>query len=185
MNLRLVDDDKYNLLTLKSQLWKNLVFIFFFVFWGISPSRRSPGSYAVGRDPTIFLCSCVPMEIFFRWDGSGKFKNTRRKGTDQENSKQQEGKNGGRKKKRFLQLGGSHTCVFSIDREHPLATSLRRTHSYGNLPHNIISLRYKNVGCEWWLMINVAQFFTFIGNLWFWEIDQNCLGSGCCPDFEM
>jgi hypothetical protein len=75
--------------------------------------------------------------------------------------------------------------VFSIDREHPLATSLRRTHSYGNLPHNIISLRYKNVGCEWWLMINVAQFFTFIGNLWFWEIDQNCLGSGCCPDFEM
>jgi hypothetical protein len=62
--------------------------------------------------------------------------------------------------------------------------SLRRPHSYGNLPYNIISLRYKNVGCEcWWLMTNVARFFTFIGNLWLWEIDQNCLGSGCGPDF--
>jgi hypothetical protein len=78
--------------------------------------------------------------------------------------------------------------VFSIDQEQPLATSLmwpslRRTHSYGNLPYNIISLRYKNVGCEWWLMTNVARFFTFIGKLWFRERDQNCLGSGCGPDF--
>ncbi len=38
----------------------------------------------------------------FWWDGSGKFKNTRRKGTDHESSKNQEGKNGGKKKKRFL-----------------------------------------------------------------------------------
>jgi hypothetical protein len=36
-------------------------------------------------------------------DRSGKFKNTRRKGTDQENSKKQEGKSGGKKKKRSLQ----------------------------------------------------------------------------------
>jgi hypothetical protein len=40
------------------------------------------------------------MERFF--DGSQKFKNTRRKGTNQENSKKQEGKNGGKKKKRLL-----------------------------------------------------------------------------------
>ncbi len=38
--------------------------------------------------------------------------------------------------------GGSHTRVLSIDGEHLLATalmwtSLRRTHSYGNLPYNI------------------------------------------------
>jgi hypothetical protein len=31
----------------------------------------------------------------FQWDESGKFENTRRKVTDQENSKKQEGKNGG------------------------------------------------------------------------------------------
>jgi len=36
-------------------------------------------------------------------DRAGKFKNTRRKGTDQENSKKREGKNGGKKKKRSLQ----------------------------------------------------------------------------------
>ncbi len=53
-------------------------------------------------DPAIFLCSHVPMERFFDGTESGKFKNTRRKGTDQENSKKQEGKNGGEKKKIFL-----------------------------------------------------------------------------------
>jgi hypothetical protein len=42
----------------------------------------------------------------FSWDGSGKFRNTRRKGTDQENSKKQEGKNGGKKNKRFMALMG-------------------------------------------------------------------------------
>ncbi len=47
----------------------------------------------------------------FCWDGSGKFKNTRRKGTDQENSKKQEGKNGGKKKKRFLCMW-RFSCVF-------------------------------------------------------------------------
>jgi hypothetical protein len=42
------------------------------------------------------------MERLFDGMESGKFKNTRRKGTDQENPKKQEGKNGGKKKKRFL-----------------------------------------------------------------------------------
>ncbi len=79
----------------------------------------------MGGDPAIFLCSHVPRRRFFdgtdqensktrgkgqirkiqkhkERDRSGKFKNTR-KGTDQENSKKQEGKNGGEKKKRSLQ----------------------------------------------------------------------------------
>jgi hypothetical protein len=46
-------------------------------------------------------------------------------GTDQENSKHQERKNGGRKKKRFFSIcGGSHTRVFSIGRECSQATAL-------------------------------------------------------------
>jgi len=39
----------------------------------------------MGEIPLYFLCSHVPMERFFD-------------GTDQENSKKQEGKNGGKKK---------------------------------------------------------------------------------------
>jgi len=58
-----------------------------------------------GGDPAIFLRSHVLMERFYD-------------GTDQENLKTQEGKNGGKKKKRFFfnfnVLGDSHTRVFSI-----------------------------------------------------------------------
>jgi hypothetical protein len=36
-------------------------------------------------------------EKIFEWDGSGKFKTTRRKGTDKKNSKKKEGNNGGNK----------------------------------------------------------------------------------------
>jgi hypothetical protein len=61
---------------------------------------------------------------------------------DQENLKQQEGKNAGKQNKRFLCTWRFHTCVFSICQKCPRATaltkpSLRRTHSYGNLPYNI------------------------------------------------
>jgi hypothetical protein len=70
--------------------WKPL-FLFLFVFGGISPSRRSPGSYAEGE---ITLYSYVPMFLCNNFlmgrirkiqkpkeeaDKSGKFKNTRRK----------------------------------------------------------------------------------------------------------
>ncbi len=56
----------------------------------------------MGEDPAIFFTfPCSHGKIFLR-DESGNFKNTRRKGTDQENSKKQEGKNGGKKKKRFF-----------------------------------------------------------------------------------
>jgi hypothetical protein len=60
-----------------------------------------PRDLCCGGDPAIFLCSHVPMKRFFWWDRSRKFKNTRPKGTEQENSKKQEGKNGRKKKKRF------------------------------------------------------------------------------------
>ncbi len=56
-------------------LYKHL-FLFLFVFLGISPSRRSLGSYAVGEIPLYFY---VPMERFFD-------------GTDGENSETQGGK---------------------------------------------------------------------------------------------
>jgi hypothetical protein len=55
--------------------------------------------------------------------------------------KRKEGKSGGKKKRDFEGHGGSHTHVFSIGRECPwpialVSMSLKRTHSYGNLPYN-------------------------------------------------
>jgi hypothetical protein len=68
----------------------------------ISLSRRSLGSYAVGGEIPLcfFLRSHVPMERFFD-------------GMDQENSKDQERKNGGKKKKRLLPTTKSplHTYI--------------------------------------------------------------------------
>jgi hypothetical protein len=92
VHLSLVDDDKEQLAyTQVSVMLEPLLYIFLCILRDL-PSRRSLGSYAVGEGyPTIFLRFCVPMERFF-------------KGMDQENSKKQEGKNGGLKKKRFLQL---------------------------------------------------------------------------------
>jgi len=52
--------------------------------------QKIPRELCSEGDPTIFLCSHVPME------------RSRRKGTDQENSIRQEGKNGGKKEKRSL-----------------------------------------------------------------------------------
>ncbi len=107
------------------------LFLFLFVFWGISLSTRPLGSYAVGE---IALYFHVPMEQFFD-------------GTDQENSKTQRGRGQIKKiqenkkeimeerKRRDLCLGGgSHTCVFAIGWGCPQATtlvwpSIRRTHS--------------------------------------------------------
>jgi hypothetical protein len=72
-----------------------------------------------------------------------------------EKFKKQEGKNGGKKKKRLLSvLEDSHTHVFSIDRQCPQATalmrpSLRRTHSYVNLPYNKITLCESKFNISW------------------------------------
>jgi hypothetical protein len=69
---------------------------------------------------------CSHGKIFLR-DKSRNFKNARRKGDRSgKNSKKQEGKNGGTKKKRifFSICGGSHNRVFSIGREHPQASAL-------------------------------------------------------------
>jgi hypothetical protein len=92
---------------------KNPLFWFLFVFWRISSSRRSLASHAVGEE--ILLYFYVPM---FLWKDCYD-------GTDQENPKKQEGRNGGKKKKRFFcyLLGGSHTRVFSISQEWPWATT--------------------------------------------------------------
>jgi hypothetical protein len=79
----------------------------------------------VGEIPLYFY---FPMERFFD-------------GTDEENSKKQDGKNGGKKKKRFLHLWRfSYSCVLHRSAT-PRATalvqsSLWRTHSYENLPYN-------------------------------------------------
>ncbi len=131
VHLRLVDDDKEQLAYTQVSVMEEqpLLYIFVCILRDL-PKQKIPRELCGGGDPTIFLRSHGKI---FQGDGSGKFK-------------KQEGKNGGKKKKRFLQLGGFHTCVFSIDLECP--TSLSRTHSYGNLPYKIISLRYKNVGCE-------------------------------------
>jgi hypothetical protein len=48
------------------------------------PQQKIPRELCGGGDPAIFLRSHVPMKILFD-------------GTDQENSKKQEGKNGGKK----------------------------------------------------------------------------------------
>jgi len=79
----------------------------------VDPQQKIPRELCGDGDPAIFLHSSAPMERVFD-------------GTDQENSKTQEGKNGGNKKKRFFihLSGGSHTRVFSIGREHPWATTL-------------------------------------------------------------
>jgi len=93
----------------------------------LSPSRRSLGSYAVGE---ILLYLYVPM---FPWkdflsDGSAKLKNTR-KGTDNENSKKQ-GKNGGKKKKRFLHVWRfPYSCVLDW------SGTASDYHPHGTLPH--------------------------------------------------
>ncbi len=72
---------------------ENLSFYFSLYFEG-SPHQKIPRELSGGGDPAIFLCSHGKI---FWWDRSGKFKNTRRKGTDQENSKKQ-----GKKKERFF-----------------------------------------------------------------------------------
>jgi len=47
----------------------------------------------------MFLCSHGEIS---GWDGSGKFKTTRRKRTNQKNSRKQEGKNGERRRRDLL-----------------------------------------------------------------------------------
>ncbi len=80
------------------------------------------------RYNSTFLCSHGKI---FEWDGSGKFKITRRKGTDKKNSKKLEGKNGGKKTEEIVYIrGGSH--IFGVLHQsgtplgsHPHATLLQ------------------------------------------------------------
>jgi hypothetical protein len=54
-----------------------------------------------GRSCYISTFPCSHWKIFW-WDRSGKFKNTRSKGTDQEKNLKQEGRNGGKRKKEIF-----------------------------------------------------------------------------------
>ncbi len=87
------------------------------------PQQKITRELCSGGDRAIFLCS---HGTICWWDRSGKFKNTRRKGTNKENSRKQEGNNGGKKEKRSVRtwrfpywcvchwLGmpsGYHTCA--------------------------------------------------------------------------
>ncbi len=111
-------------------------------FEGFPPSRRSIGSYVVGEIPLYFYVPMFPWKDFLmgrikeiqkhkeKRDKLGKFKKTRKK--------EWRGK-----KKDFYIHEGSHTHVFSINRECPwdnalMQPSLKKMHSYGNLSYNII-----------------------------------------------
>jgi hypothetical protein len=69
----------------------------------------------VGEILLYFYVPMYPMERFYD-------------GTDQENSKKQEGKNGGKKKKRFFFFTNLEVpilvCSPSVSQEHPWATAL-------------------------------------------------------------
>jgi hypothetical protein len=97
-------------------------------------------------------------------------------GMDQENSKTQGGKGQiriiqknkkermeERKRRDFYVCGGSH--VFSIGREHPGSTalmrpSLRRTHSYGNLPYNKIPYQHRGQNWSAWKGVEGRSLFA-------------------------
>jgi len=79
VNLRLVDDDKEQLAyTQVSVTEEPLLYIFLCILRDLG-QQKIPRELCSGGHPTIFLCSCVPMERFFN-------------GMDQENSKTQGGK---------------------------------------------------------------------------------------------
>ncbi len=124
-------------------------FLFLFVFWGISPQQKIPRELSGREDPAIFLRSHVPMKRFLDGMDQENSKTQGGKGQIRKIQEKQEGKNGGKKKKRFFLYITTYmevpilTHVFSIGREHTQAIalvqpSLWRTHSYGNLPYNII-----------------------------------------------
>jgi hypothetical protein len=106
------------------------------------PQQKIPRELCSQGDPTIFLCSHVPMERFFDGADQENSKNTRRKVSDQENSKKQEGNNGGKKEKRSLRTWRfPYSCVLHWVGM-PLGNtlvgpSLKRT-SYGNLQNHKI-----------------------------------------------
>ncbi len=85
------------------------------------PQQKNPRPLCCRSSPN-FICSCVPTKIFLFYEM---------------------GKKQGNKNRVVYIRGGSHTHVFSWGQEHTWAqalgcTSLRRTHSYKNLPYNII-----------------------------------------------
>jgi len=99
-----VGHPKDQLLTTWVKYMEKPLFLFLFVFWGISSSRRSLASYAVGE---ILLCSHVPMfpwKDFMTGQDQENLKTQGGKGQIRKIQKKQEGKNGGKKKKRFFWL---------------------------------------------------------------------------------
>ncbi len=82
---------------------KNLSFYFSLYLEGSLPQQKIPRELCSegGREPTIFLCSHVPMERFFDGTDQENSKTKGGKGQIRKIQKKQEGKNGGKKKKRF------------------------------------------------------------------------------------
>jgi hypothetical protein len=109
------------------------------------PQQKITKELCSGGDRTIFLCSHVLTEQFLM-GRIRKFKNTRRKGTNQENSIKQEGNNGGKKEKRSLHMWGfPYWCVCHwLGMPRAVRPSVRRTHSYGNPPYNITNWKKKH-----------------------------------------
>jgi hypothetical protein len=66
------------------------------------PQQKIPRELCGGEDSTIFLCSHAPMERFFDEMDQTNSKTQVGKGQIRRIQKNQEGKNGGKKKKRFL-----------------------------------------------------------------------------------
>jgi hypothetical protein len=94
----------------------------------------------VGEIPLYFY---LPMERIF--DGMEKENSKHKEERDKSEKIKKNKKERMEERKRtdFYVLGGSLTCVFSIGRGCPRAAalvqpSLRRTHSYGDLPYNLI-----------------------------------------------
>ncbi len=80
---------------------KTSLFISFCIFRDL-PQQKIPRELYGGEDPTIFLCSHVPMERFFDGTDQENSETQEGKGQIRKIQEKQEGKNGGKKKKRFL-----------------------------------------------------------------------------------
>ncbi len=108
---------------------KPSLFISLCILRDLLPQQKIPRELCGGGDPAIFLCSHVPMERFF--DGMNH-ENSKTQGGKQrirKFQKNQEGKNGRKKKKRFLHTWRfPYSCV--LDRlgtpwgYHPYASLL-------------------------------------------------------------
>jgi hypothetical protein len=103
---------------------KTSLFISFCILRDLLPQQKIPRELCGGGDPTIFLCSHVPMERSFDGLNHGNSKTQGGKGQIRKIQKNKKERLEERKRRDFYTRGGSHTHMFSIGREHPRATTL-------------------------------------------------------------